>query len=112
MNYDDFIGIYAEYLRDNIAQIRTEYNFELKIRPECLEIKVRPGPNLVFSPDESLEMGAKYRIFIKTDVEMDLCNPDQASKTMFRLTRFEKSVAGSATSPSSDEPRSAKSFFR
>jgi hypothetical protein len=107
-----YTGIYAEYLRDNIAQIRTDYNFELKVRPECVEIKVCSGPNLVLHPDESLEMGAKYRIFIKTDVEIDSKNPEHSSNATFRLTRFEKSVAGSSTSPTSDEQRSAKSFLR
>ena len=108
--YSYFPGPYAEYLRDNFEQINDDYILDLKFRPECVDLKLRGGPNLVLSHDDPLEVDKKYRIFFKTDVEMDPRNPDMSGKTTFSLTRIEKAEV--AIRPASSGERLIKSFIR
>ncbi len=102
-----FPGPHADYLRNNFKRLRVDYDMDLEFRSECVDLKLRKGPHLVH--DDPLQVDSKYRIFIKTEVEPDPRNPDNAGKTIFHLTRYEKAeIASSQASPIA----SGKRFIR
>ena len=88
-----FAGKHADYLRDNIAEIKSEYDLPLALKRDCVQITVQPGK---FLKSGALKVDSKYKIFLKTEVEAG------AGKTNFSLTRFE--VPGSKAPGPSAEP--------
>jgi hypothetical protein len=55
-------------LRDNIKEINTEYDFKLSLKKDCVELNIVAGKFLANVGD--LKKDSKYKIFLKTDVEV------------------------------------------
>ena len=96
-----FSGKNADYLRDNLEEIKSEYDFELKVKPDCVQISVLPGK---FLNSSNFEADSKYKIFLKTEVNTE------TRQTTFFLTRSE--VTETKTVPVDHDFLSPKNFLR